>query len=216
MAKKLLITLLILTTLQFTPALAMKKRNRKEKTQETPSRKKGLSREELNKTLLDEVQRIQPGSSLDTIRQLLEQGADANMEKNESTLLSFAIKKDSTELVQLLLDHKARVNTPSGQFGMTPLMMAAMDGDLPMCALLIAKGANVRAQDGMGISAWNRANGNGHEAICELLLEHGAQADTTTTTDSKPTWVLNAEVYKRILALGAAEKKIQSKKGSRK
>lgn len=215
MAKKLLVTLLILTTLQFPSALAMK-RNRKEKVQETPSRKKGFSQEELNKSLLAEVQQIQPGSSLDTIRQLLEQGADANMEKNESTLLSFAIKKESTELVQLLLDHKARVNTPSGQFGMTALMIAAKDGDQPMCELLIAKGANVRAQDGHGNSAWSRANEGGHDAICALLLEHGAQTDTLTTKDYKPTWVLDEVAFEKMLTKSAYGKKILSKKATSK
>jgi ankyrin repeat protein len=197
MTKKLFITILALTTLQ--PALAMK-RDRKEKVTETPSRKKALSQEELNKSLLAEILQIQPESNLDAIRQLLEQGADANMVSDKCTAFFFAIKKDNAELVQLLLDHHAQVDAPSGPFGMTALMSAARYGNLPMCKLLIANGANVQAQDGMGLTSLNRAKDHRHDEICALLEKHGAKKDNLPTAKYKQAWVLDTAAFDKMMA----------------
>jgi ankyrin repeat protein len=72
--------------------------------------------------------------------------------------------------VKLLLDQGANANIQS-EFGVTPLMGAALLGDQKICELLIAYGANVNAQDKGGRNALSRSIEEGHKEVCKLLIK---------------------------------------------
>lgn len=65
----------------------------------------------------------------------------------------------------------------SGQFGNTPLTVAAQNGHTDTVKLLIDHGANVNAQNGLGETALLLAAANGHTDIAKLLIAAGADAN---------------------------------------
>jgi ankyrin repeat protein len=87
------------------------------------------------------------------------------------TALLAAIRAGNRDLVSDLLERGADVNAPDDA-GTTPLMQAALNADLPMVELLLARGADPRFEAANGASALLRAV---HDpAKVKLLLQHGA------------------------------------------
>ena len=64
--------------------------------------------------------------------------------------------------------------------GMTCLMMAAANGHLAICRLLIDKGAQVEAKDSIGWTPLHLAALRGHVEIVRLLCDHGADVEART------------------------------------
>ena len=65
----------------------------------------------------------------------------------------------------------------------TPLMVAAHAGATYMCALLVAKGADVRLQDRDGWTCLHHAVDAGHEKTVEYLCSRQAPLDAQATTN---------------------------------
>jgi len=65
----------------------------------------------------------------------------------------------------------------------TPLMVAAHAGATYMCALLVAKGADVRLQDRDGWTCLHHAVDAGHEKTVEYLCSRGVPLDAQATTN---------------------------------
>jgi ankyrin repeat protein len=133
-------------------------------------------------------------------RLLLSHGADANAkeEANGQTALMWAVAHQRSEIVGLLLeagaDPHARSETsrrvvllccptwagdPEGtveveQGGLTPLLFAALNGDLASARRLLAAGAKVDDVAAAGTTALVVAVHRGFEAFAALMLEQGA------------------------------------------
>jgi ankyrin repeat protein len=85
---------------------------------------------------------------------LLEKGADPNLplttqSGNERTVLNMAISGGATEMVDLLLKHKADVNGRDHN-GDTPLVRAMRERNQQVAELLLTKGADPNALDAHG------------------------------------------------------------------
>jgi ankyrin repeat protein len=65
-------------------------------------------------------------------------------------------------------------NRPIPHGGDTPLLFAALAGDLSSARLLLAAGANVNDEDAWGVTATVLAAHSGFEDLLDLLLEFGA------------------------------------------
>ncbi len=113
---------------------------------------------------------------VDTVRILLNRGADVNTKDNYGfTPLIFAAKYGHTTTVKLLLTRGADVNVKSKLLGYTALMNAAAFGDIEMVKALLERGADVNARNNEGVTALTFAQEAGKSDIIELLKKHSAR-----------------------------------------
>mgnify|MGYP002819241621 CR=1 FL=1 len=109
------------------------------------------------------MEAVQKGSK-DTVRLLLDHGADVNAaDINEWTPLMEAVQKGSKEIVQLLLDRGADVNV-ADSWGNTPLMKAAQKDIKETVPLLLDHGADVNVANHSGLTPLFFYAGHGIQA----------------------------------------------------
>uniref|UniRef100_A0A914HAW4 ANK_REP_REGION domain-containing protein n=1 Tax=Globodera rostochiensis TaxID=31243 RepID=A0A914HAW4_GLORO len=63
--------------------------------------------------------------------------------------------------------------------GFSPLYLAAREGHLEVCKLLIAKGADTNQKTNNGVSPWLIACGKGRADIVQLFLANGQDIEAT-------------------------------------
>jgi ankyrin repeat protein len=100
--------------------------------------------------------------SLDTIKLLLDSGADVNLpgptgDDWEATPLQHAILTRQSGAVRLLLDRGADPNRVAGPKAPAPLLLAAGDTDPDFVNLLLAHGADPAIEDESGVTPLSRA-----------------------------------------------------------
>ena len=101
----------------------------------------------------------------------------------ETNDLHRATKKGDIEMVSKLLmgnNIKSMVNAVDDS-GFTPLMYAAIIGDVSITEMLIDNGANVNAQNQSGATALMLAAKYNHMKLSKLLVKSGADAKIKTT-----------------------------------
>ncbi|KAF4466267.1 ankyrin repeat [Fusarium albosuccineum] len=112
-------------------------------------------------------------------RLLLHKGADANClteSEGHTPLWEACYSLDaSLEMLQLLLDNGAEVNSPSRS--QTPLMAAARKGRLDFIKYLVERGADVHRPDLCDFSALSEAVCGGSLECVRWLLDNGAEID---------------------------------------
>jgi ankyrin repeat protein len=106
---------------------------------------------------------------------LLNAGAniEAKTRIEEKTALLLAADEGHADVVQVLLNRKADVNTRNRN-GQTPLMLAAAGGHLEVVRALLAHGADVTVQDRFANTALRNAEKYGGPTIAQLLRSAGA------------------------------------------
>jgi len=104
---------------------------------------------------------------------LLTRGADPNQpDKTGATALMWAVP--DIRKVRLLIDRGANVNARSSSLGRTPLLVAAgYPGTVNLLALLLARGADLRATDTSGLSALAIALQSADLEVVRFLVEKG-------------------------------------------
>ena len=152
-----------------------------------------------------------------TIKMLAAHGADLNERTaDKATPLSFAIVENKMKAALALIDVGASVSAPSGDLGLTPLMVAAgrqqtgltleagrhevenystdphYPGPLQIARALIAHKADVNAVSTSGVTALMLAAAHNNPPIVGLLLQSGADP-TKRTPDKKTALDLAAE-----------------------
>src|SRR6478672_12638239 len=100
--------------------------------------------------------------SLDTIKALLDSGADVNLpgptgDDWDATPLQHAILARQSGAVRLLLDRGADPNRVAGPKAPAPLLLAAGDTDPTFVNLLLARGADPAVEDDSGATPLSRA-----------------------------------------------------------
>lgn len=126
------------------------------------------------------IQQDNPG----VIRQLLTRGFDANtVDPKGRHGLYLAIQEPSPKATQVLLDWpKTNVNVLNAN-GESPLMLAAIKGQLETAAALIKRDADVNKT---GWTPLHYAASKGHLAIMNLLLENHAYIDAESPNGTTP------------------------------
>uniref|UniRef100_A0AAX7TEV1 SAM domain-containing protein n=1 Tax=Astatotilapia calliptera TaxID=8154 RepID=A0AAX7TEV1_ASTCA len=101
----------------------------------------------------------------------------ADDERRRPDVLS-ALKLGNSQLVKEILEEDpAQVNL-SNQEGATPLMMAAVSGQLEVVQLMVEKNADIDKQDGVhGWTALMQATYHGNKDIVKYLLNQGADVN---------------------------------------
>ncbi|WHZ11666.1 MAG: ankrin repeat domain-containing protein [Burkholderiaceae bacterium] len=120
----------------------------------------------------------------EAVKALLARGFDPNTRDDQGKSgLFLALGARSLMVAQALLDTpKIDVETRDRQ-DESPLMMAALKGELAMVQQLIAKGADINKP---GWTPLHYAATGGHDAIVSLLLDHSAYIDAESPNGTTP------------------------------
>lgn len=104
---------------------------------------------------------------------LLQRGANPNSADIYGwTPLMRAVERNRPASVRVLLADAATDINMRNEHGATALHYAVARGDVDMSRRLVARGADISAEDAKGRTPLEVANGRGHSAIVQLLEEH--------------------------------------------
>ncbi|XP_043936604.1 B-cell lymphoma 3 protein isoform X2 [Protopterus annectens] len=122
--------------------------------------------------------------------------------------LHVSVNSGNKEIVNLLLEHGARIDVVDSKSGRTPLIHAVEKDDLEMVNLLIEHSANVNLQTFSGNTALHSASGRGLLDIVRVLLKNGADTSIKNYHNDTPQMVAKNRKVTDILR-GKASKSIQ-------
>ena len=140
------------------------------------------------------------------VEQLLAQAADPNL-ANALKMTPLLVAAPDARKVRALLQAKADPNAVSQQVR-TPLLVAAsVAGSLESVKLLVAAGADMKAQDRIGATALHLATGANDEAMVRYFVEQGLDVNAADKSGATPLQNAagnrNLAVVKLLLAKGA-------------
>ena len=140
-----------------------------------------MTQEELNEQMIKAVD----NRDTKTVRKMLEQGADPNVQDNSGyTALTYACRNGEPEMIQMLLDAKVDPNVQD-KYGYTALMYACRDRDTDTATVrktvrkILEHGADPNVQDNSGETALTTAcsNPRGNRDVITALITAGAELD---------------------------------------
>jgi uncharacterized protein len=148
------------------------------------------------------------------VKLLLRRGFDPNAvnPKGEYALV-LALRQSSLAVAQLLISHPAtRVEVRTGK-DESPLMLAAIKGQLEICRHLIARDADVNKP---GWAPLHYAASGGKAEVVQLLLDHYAYLDAESPNGSTP--LMMAAMYGSVdtvqmLLLAGADPTLKNSRG---
>jgi uncharacterized protein len=118
------------------------------------------------------------------VRGLLQRGLDPNTINPEGApAVMMALRISSFKVAQLLLEHPQLEVNALTQENESPLMLAALKGQLKLVELLLQRGADVNKT---GWTALHYAATGGHVQIMELLLDRHAYIDARSPNGTTP------------------------------
>jgi ankyrin repeat protein len=143
---------------------------------------------------------------IDTVRKLLQEGADANeLNADGWTPLTIAVRSGHTEIAEILLAVGAEVNVVD-EYGMTPLMWAEGGGHDELVQILLQAGADVKEGE-YRLQAIVTAAEHGRLDVVQMLLHEGADANARDkygfSALAKAAKGGHSEVVKLLLQAGA-------------
>jgi ankyrin repeat protein len=110
-----------------------------------------------------------------TVAELLTRGFDPNAQEDSGqSALTLAVREGAGQVVDLLLKHPQLDVNAFNRAGETPLMLAALKGDLALVRRLVERGAEVNQP---GWNALHYAASGPEPQVVAWLLEHGAVLD---------------------------------------
>jgi ankyrin repeat protein len=106
---------------------------------------------------------------------LVKKGANVNARDERGfTVLWFALKEGNEDVIRVLLDNGAKVNTAGCKEGLTPLMQAVQMCCPSVVKLLLEKGSDVNAKKG-DITPLTLAKARKSMELIHLLKNAGAR-----------------------------------------
>jgi serine/threonine-protein phosphatase 6 regulatory ankyrin repeat subunit B len=134
---------------------------------------------------------------IDEVRRMLDDGIDVNTRSTMGSALYWASSEGHLEVVRLLLERGALVDSPESlPPEWTPLMAACVHNHTDVAAELLAAGADVNATDFIDFTALMLAAYHGHVETVALLLRNGANVhlmSRPTSEQGRETALMMAE-----------------------
>ncbi|KAF1440284.1 Ankyrin repeat and SOCS box protein 3, partial [Spheniscus demersus] len=146
--------------------------------------------------------------SLESVRVLLEAGADPNEVTTEATTALFlAVENGRADVVKFLLQHGANVKGPHSWSGWNSLHQASFQGCTEIMKILLEKGASKECKDDFGITPLFVAAQYGKLESLRLLVSHGADVNCQAKDRATPLLIAaqegHAECVELLLSKGA-------------
>ena len=140
------------------------------------------------------------------VKYLLSKGVTSNaVDINGNPMLILAIKDNSEKVIDLLLNDKKIDVDLSNKSGETPLMMASIQGNLPLVQTLVLK--NKAMIDHIGWTPLHYACAKGHFDVAQFLIANGAIVDAMSVGNTTPLMMAvqsgNEQLVKLLLDKGA-------------
>ena len=140
------------------------------------------------------------------VKYLLSKGVTPNaVDINGNPMLFLAIKDNSVKVIDLLLNDKKIDVDLSTKNGETPLMMASIQGNLPLVETLVLK--NKAMVDHIGWTPLHYACAKGHLDVAQFLIANGAIVDAMSAGNTTPLMMAvqsgNEQLVKLLLDKGA-------------
>ena len=145
-------------------------------------------------------------NDVSTIRSLVSKGVSPNsLDAKGELMLNLAIKDKSEDVITFLATNKATDVDISNKFGETPLMIASIEGNLPLVKSLIQV---QKAQiNHIGWTPLHYACARGHLEVAQYLLANGAIVDALSPGNTTPLMMAvqssNESLVKLLLDKGA-------------
>ncbi|MBR4748287.1 MAG: ankyrin repeat domain-containing protein [Abditibacteriota bacterium] len=140
----------------------------------------------------------QPG----VVSWLLEHGADPRHKTmNGDTALHYAALADNEALFKQIIPLTAGYANLQDKDGVTPLMYAAMTGNMPVVRALLALGAKPDARDAEGNTLLHFAVLSNKPESVRLLLEKGVNPDTPNSRGELPLDIAEKNKYGDVIAV---------------
>ncbi|NXI95725.1 ASB3 protein, partial [Psophia crepitans] len=140
--------------------------------------------------------------SLESVRVLLEAGADPNEVTTEATTALFlAVENGHTDVVKFLLQHGANVKGPHSWSGWNSLHQASFQGYTEIMKILLEKGASKECQDDFGITPLFVAAQYGKLESLRLLVSHDAAVNCQAKDRATPLLIAAQEGHLECVAL---------------
>ena len=140
------------------------------------------------------------------VKALLKKGVNPNtLDANGSPMLVLAVREKSPNVIDVLLSNKNIDVDLSDKNGETPLMMASIDGNLPLVKTLVI---GHKAQlDHIGWTPLHYACAKGQLEVSQFLIANGAIVDSMSLGNTTPLMMAvqsgNEQVVKLLLDKGA-------------
>lgn len=159
---------------------------------------------------------------VNSINEAIEKGQDPNVLSEEGhPAIIYAVREDSKNAYMALANNpKTNVNIVN-RFGETPLMYAAIKGDIEFAKALIQRGAQVNR---LGWAPLHYAAASGQTQMVKLLLEYGAFPNAPAAEGSSPLLLavtaprkaesVRLDVVKLLLNAGADPKAVNQQRKS--
>lgn len=145
-------------------------------------------------------------NDVSTVKTLLSKGVSPNTtDPKGEPMLVLAIKDKSDDVIQLLISNKQTDVDLSNKYGETPLMIASIEGNLPLVISLIQQ-RNARI-DHIGWTPLHYACSKGQLEVAQYLIANGAIVDSLSTGNTTPLMMAvqsgNEPLIKLLLDKGA-------------
>ena len=141
-----------------------------------------------------------------TVKSLLSKGVSPNTtDPKGDPMLNLAVKDRSDDVINLLIANKSTDVDLSNKLGETPLMLAAIDDNLPVVKALVEK-RNAQI-DHIGWTPLHYACAKGQLEVSKYLIAKGATIDSLSVGDNTPLIMAvqsgNEELVALLLSKGA-------------
>jgi ankyrin repeat protein len=124
-------------------------------------------------------------NDVSTVRNLVSKGVDPNiLDPKGELMLNLAIRDKSSDVIAFLLTNPRTDVDISNKFGETPLMIASIEGNLPVAKALI-QGRKAKV-DHIGWTPLHYACAKGQLEIAQYLLANGATVDSFSPGNTTP------------------------------
>ena len=112
-------------------------------------------------------------SNMDALEYIISKKVDLNKYWNNTPIANYAANIDNPDILATLIKNGANINTADSR-KITPIMIAAYNGNYELVKLLIESFADINKEDTHENSPLFLATKMGHLKVVDLLLEHKA------------------------------------------